>query len=325
MSLKLLHSIAVQDQLVAADGVITFDLPVNPLSHLLIKINPLNDHAGTPVAWSGRYLDICDAVNQVRVLYRGASIVNVRGRDLAVLNYHRHGILPMEANPDDTDNERRCVVLPVLMGKFAWDPESCFPATRRGELTLELDVDIADTSYDGVRISVESVEILGATPREYERKAQIAKTFAATGQQDFQLPLGNTVRGALLFGTTGFTGASPAPSWGRIKVLLDNQEYGYSGIDFETTLMLGQLMGRQPPYLDSHTHRVDATAASTIQETGGPIEQGGSWGNWGFLDFDPTRDDTFSIDTSKASTFELRAEVETADAVRVIPIERISV
>ena len=89
--------------------------------------------------------------------------------------------------------------------------------------------------------------------------------------------------------------------------------------------MLGSLMGRMPPSLDLHTHRVDATAAVTTQETGGPIEQGmGGWENYSFLDFDPTRDDMFSIDTNGANSFQLRANVETADAARVIPIERVT-
>lgn len=326
MVAKLHHSIAVQERAVAADSVETFDLPVNPLSVVLVNIRPLNDNAGTPVTGPARYLNLCAAFNRITIAHRGASVMSMRGEDIAVYNYLRHGCVPREANPDDTDNERRSVVLPIFMGRFAFDPHCCFPATRRGELTIEFDIDVADTGYDNFRYNVETVELLGASPKEYERRTAINRTFAATGINDIELPLGNLMRGIFAFGTTGFTGAAPAPSLGRMEVLLDNQQSHYTGNDFETIMTLGALLGRQPPYLDVHTHRVDATAASAVQETGGPIEQGmGGWDLSTYLDFDPTRDDLFSLDTKGASTCFLRVNAETADAVRIVPVERILV
>src|SRR4029077_10751362 len=98
--------------------------------------------------------------------------------------------------------------------------------------------------YDGLRISVETIELLGASPREFEREVSVVQTFAATGINDVELPVGNRLRGLTLFGTTGFGGASPAPSWGRVKTIVDNQETGFGSSDFEVTQMLGQLWGR---------------------------------------------------------------------------------
>jgi len=212
------------------------------------------------------------------------------------------------------------------MGRFAWDTRSCFPESRRGELVLELDVDIADTGYDGLRLSVETIELLGAKPTEFERKTTITQTFAATGINDVQLPLGNTIRGLLLFGTTGFGGATPAPSWGRVSTLVDGNQWGYSASDFEVLMANSQLLGRQFPGIDTHTHRVDVSGAGTTQESGGPIEQGsGGWQNYAYLDFDPTRDDQFALSTKGVSSVIVRADAETADLVRVVQIEKISV
>lgn len=322
---KILHSIAVQERAVGADAVEIWDLPVNPLSVLLIAIRPLNN-TGTLTDFAS-YLRIVGALNRITIAHRGASVISMSGRDMAVLNYLRHGCVPREANPDDADNERRCVVLPVFLGRFAYDPVSCFPATKRGELTLELDIDIADTGYDGLRYSVESVELLGVNPREFERKTVIARTWPATGDNEIELPIGNQVRGLMLFGTTDFTGAAPAPSWGRVEVRMNNEEHSFAASDFEVAMMLNSLMGRQPPALDAHTHRVttDGNAQTGLESTF-PIEQGmDGWEDYAYLDFDPTRDDYYSIDTKGASSFQIRSDAESADAVRVIPIERMMV
>jgi hypothetical protein len=321
---KLLHSVAVQERAVAADGVETFDLSVNPLSVVLLNIRPLNDNAA--LGSFQRAMGLAGSINRATINWLGSSVVSMSGRDIVALNYFRHGMIPFEANGDDTDNERRCLTLPILLGRFAYDKKSCLPATRRGELTMELDIDIADTGYDGFRYSVETVELLGADPSEYERKITVSKTFAATGDQDVELPIGHDVRGVLLFGTTPFGGAAPAPSWGRVSLMLNNEQVGYSSTDFEVAHQLVQLMGRQPPTGEFHTHRSDVTQASATQESGGPID-GGAGGegfeNYAYLDCDPTRDDDFSIPTKGANDFLIRTTAETADAVRAIPVERI--
>lgn len=248
------------------------------------------------------------------------------GGDAAALAYFRHGCVPSEANHDDTDNERRCVVLPIFLGRFAYDPRSCFPAARRGELSLELEWDVADTGYDDMRFSAEAVELLDAKPSEFEKKVSLALTNGATGDVDIDLPIGNRIRGLLLWGTTDFTGASPSPSWGRISLLQDNSQVMYSSADFEVSQMLHTLSGRQPHTMDAHTHRVDASSASTTEETvGGPLNKGSLLDNYTFLEMDPTRDDMFSLDTSGSSRIHLRPNVETADAVRIIPVEAIKV
>lgn len=315
----LLHSVAVQNQDPAADAVLTHDLAVNPLSAVLICLRPLND-TGT-LANYANYLEVCGALNQVNILHRGRSIVSATGRDLAALNAYRYGCQPWMGNGDITNNERRCVVLPVFLGRRPYDPRSCFPASRAGELQISLDVDVADTGYDDLQYTIETVEILGATPVEYERKVQLSQTFAATGIRDVDLPVGNVVRGALLFGTTPFGGAAPAPSWGRVRFVGDGVEMGVASSDFEVQLSLAGMMGRSLTY-DQHIHAEN--------DTGGPTGQPHSvhldgYNNYAFLDLDPNGDDQFSVDTSKLSRFQVRADAETADAVRVIPIERVAV
>lgn len=319
---RLLHSIAVQERTISADGVEVFDLPVNPLSVVLLHLKPLND-TGTLSNFQ-RIMGICGMLNRITIAHRGASVFSMSGRDAVALNFLRHGILPREANSDSTDNERRSVILPVFLGKQAYDVKSCFPASKRGELVMELDIDIADTGYDNTRIAVETIELLDARPSEFERKTTIARTFAATGDQEIELPLGNVIRGLLLFGTTPFAGAAPAPSWGRIGLALDNQEHSVADSDFEAMMATNCLLGGGTPWPDAHTHFVP-TNAGAFEETTAPAEYGfDGYENYGFVNLDPTGDDAFSIDTKGASSFRIKANAETADAVRVVTVERMS-
>lgn len=314
------QTVAINDQLLTADGTYSFDLPTNPLSIILVALRPLND-TGT-LANFNSYRNIAAALDRISVLYRGESVVGMRGEDAAALAYFRHGIMPFQGMHLDTDDFRRCVVLPIFLGRGPYDPSSCFPKTKRGDLTLEISADIADTGYDGLRISAECIELLDAKPKEYEKKVQVTQTFSATGDVDVQLPLGGPCRGLLLFGTTPFTGATPAPSWGRVRTVIDNKEIGYAATDFEVAQMMHTLWGRQPPMYDAHIHRVttDGNAQTALATNGGPISVGTGFHQYAWLDFDPTQDDAHTIDT-KGKDFRIRANAETADAVRVVPIE----
>lgn len=315
---RLLRNILVPSYIPSADEVRSFDLPVNPLSVVLLCLRPLND-TGT-LANYARYRAICAALNRVTIARNGQNIISMRGEDIASFNWLRWGMQPWEANPDNVDNERRAVVLPIPLGRYPYHPTSCFPATKRGELTIELDVDIADTGYDGLQMSIETIELPDAKPKEFEKRTQLALTWPATGTNDMELPMGNLVRGILLFGTTGFAGAAPAPSWGRVKCLLDNVEAGFSNTDWEVLMADAALWGRIPNLAGDHKHTVDAAGAG-IEQTTSVFDMCEDYTQYAYLDFDPTGDDTYSLDTKGANSFKLRAEAETADAVRAVVVE----
>lgn len=319
----ILHSVAIQNQDFGGDGVFTYDIGVNPLSVILLAMRPLNS-TGTLTNFA-RWLATVSSVNRITLRHRGQSIISMTGQDAAALAVMRHGYQPWMANSDDTTSERICAVLPIFLGRHAWDKTGCFPATRRGELVLELDVDDADTGYTDLQMTVETIELLDAKPSHYERKVQLGQTFAATGINDIDLPLGNLVRGMLLFGTTGFQGASPAPTLGRMTLVADGVGVGYTSTDFEVLHQLQGLRGIGVP-IDDHVHV--EVAGTTAVDTLGPTGRGKNWGegylNYSYMDLDPMHDDDHAIDTGKVSRFQLRCDAEAANAVRVIPVERIA-
>jgi hypothetical protein len=175
--------------------------------------------------------------------------------------------------------------------------------------------------------SVETVELLDASPNEFERKTTVSRTFGSTGFNDVDMPFGNTIRGILGFGTTGFSGGTPAPTLGRLELRVDNEQRGYSSTDFEVSQVIGQLMGRQPFAYDAHLHRVttDGNAQTLVSTVGGPSSVGnGGIEKYTYLDLDPTRDDEFSVSTKGANQVMLRVDAEAADAARFVIVEKIT-
>lgn len=314
------QSILAANQAVAADGVQVFDLPVGPLSAVLVHLSPLQESS---TITSHRLLEgLLSAIDNLVISFRGASVVAANGVDLAVLALLWHRFHIWQSGAVETDNARRSLVLPVMLGRKPFDVTECFPATKKGELQMSVTWDIADTGFDGLRISIETLELPGATPDFVQKTTTLARTFAATGQNEIDLPIGNFLRGVLCFGTTGFAGATPAPSLGQIQLLKDNLQQFLSASDFEVLRGVLGLKGILFPPDLRHIHGVNAAGAGqeATQEPGigASIDD-----NYVLVDLDPRHDDTFGMETEGASRVHLSIAAETADAVRVIPIERV--
>lgn len=319
------HSVAIQDQDFGGDGIFNYRLGVNPLSVILLRVRALNS-TGTLANYLS-YLGLCQAIERFTLTVRGENIISARGEDLAALAYFRNGVNYPQAATQNTSGDRREVCIPIFMGRHAYDEDCCLPEQVDGDLVLEVQVDDADTGYTDLHMRVETIELLDAKPKFFERKLAKNFTFPAAGEYDLQLQLGNVNRGLLCWGTTGVTGATPASTWGRMRTRLDSMEMLYQAVDFESAHGLHSLWGRQPPAYDGHQHgtTVDGNAGTSVPTLGYPFNVGLGWQNYAYLDFDPTRDDTYSIDATDARRFEIGSYSALAEAVRCIQVERVPV
>lgn len=314
------HSILETNALVAADGDEVIDLPVNPLSVILIHISPLNE---TGTIGNYRLLQgLLAALTNIRVTHVGSAIIDGSATDLAVLAMLWHRMSIWQSNAVETDNVRRSIVLPILFGRKPYGKEECFPETRRGEFQMTLTWDIAASGFDGLRRSIETIELPDATPTHIEKVTTLAQTFAATGQNDVDLPIGNMLRAVLMFGTTPFAGATPTPSLGQLELLVDNKQLDYAATDFEVLRGAAGLRGVPFPPDGRHIHSVNAAGAGR-EDTLEPGIGASIDDNYVLMPLDVTGDDEHSIDTAGAGRVNVRVTAETADAVRVLPIERV--
>jgi len=314
------QSILAANQAVAADGVQVFDLPVGPLSCLLIHLNPLQE-SGTIT--THRLLEaFFSAIDSLVVSFRGSSVIAMNGVDLAAMALLWHRLSIWQSNAVETNNDRRSIVLPVMFGRKAFDVKECFPATKKGELQLSITWDIADTGFDTLRFSIETIELPGATPDFVQKTTTLARTLAATGQNEIDLPIGNFLRGVLMFGTTPWAGATPAPTLGQVQLLKDNLQQFISASDFEVLRGVLGLKGIVFPPDFRHIHSVNAAGAGR-EDTLEPGIGASIDDNYALIDLDPLHDDSFGMETEGASRVHVRIDAETADAVRLIPIERV--
>jgi len=320
---RFLHSIAQPNtDLVASADIAPFDLPVNPLSVILLRLEITNV---APAALD-TYSAIDGAINQItniRVQHKGEDIVQGSLRDIMVMNMLHQRAFPGWGKLDNLDNAERSLVFPICLGRRAYDPASCFPATTRGNLRFFMTAGADDAGYDDINFSVETVELIDAQPTEHVKYTTNART-SVVGQFDMVLPIGNPYLGLLLFDTGLRDTLAAAYSWGTVKLLKDNVEQYYPLSDIEVlagmTMMQRQCLSIGP----GHTHQFNGAAVALDEsDEAGHSTRAVEMNGYAYLDFDPLRDTTYQFETAGAADIKLRGNGDAASAVRAIPLERI--
>lgn len=313
---EFLRSVLAQDETIVVSSTVTYDLPVNPLSHILFTLKFAND-----TATIGNYDVLAAALAQIsniEVLFKGSAIISASLTDLAVLAARMFKWGPGQLNLAETDNDVRAVTVPILFGRKPFMQDECFPAVRRGELQLRVTYAAAQTGIDTPIAQIETVELLDAAPTRFLKYTTISKTPSATGWHDVDVPIGNKVLGALFFGTSVPTGASYNSSFGQTKLLVDNVESYYAEANWET--LHNELMHHIDWRYYEHFHSVDAAGVGR-EDTLGQQEDASLIDNYAVLDFDPMKDSEWLLETDGRSRVHLRINADVADAIRVIPIE----
>jgi len=300
---KFIHSVVAQNEAVVKNTTKSWDLPVNPLSHLIITIRALN-----AAAVEATKFEIEDLLKKVSIDYRGITILDLSGVELDTYNALTFKNLPVLLNQVATDDAVRALTLVVPFGRKIFDPEECFPGSRRGELTLHITYNTAAATpnIDGCEIQIESVALPEATPKQYIKNTTLTKTPTAVGWHEIDLPIGNQLIGIGLHATTTPIGISWDKSISQVKVMADNDELDYTLTNWESLhgMLLNKIGHREPYDLDAdHDHYLDSA----------------------LLDFDPQGDSKFLIDTKPFARFNLAIYADVADQILVHPIEIVKV
>lgn len=296
--MEFIRSSLLKDHTTATE-VKKLDLPVNPLSHLIITMDAYNATDEATLA------EILAFINKVSVSHLGKTVLDAESEDLYGVNCYLYGNRPVLSAKLATDNQHRAVSLVVPFGRRIFDPSECYPATKKGELTLSLDMTVPATSCDNSTLNVEAVELVDATPQHY-LKTTMATVSApgATGENDYDLPIGNEIV-ALQIRMTTFPGASSHTFGVDVaKVLVNNQEYGYSAA--RALCLVGDLI-----------HRID-TQHGSIAAQGAINPDNVVW-----LDYDPRGNGEFLLETEGKSSVKLRMDMGVDEATYVTIMERV--
>jgi hypothetical protein len=294
--MRFIHSAIVKDEAIAAGAVSTYELPVNPISHIIFTLKVLN------VTDEATLAEILERLEKIEVLYQGAAVLSLSGADLYALNMLLMHDVPMLSNQVATDNATRWISLILPLGRKTFLPEECFHATHRGELLLQITDSGTATACDGVIYQIEVVELPEARPANNLKVTTLTKTPTATGEHDVDLPINNDYVGILIYGTTKPTGEVWTASFDWVKILANNEEYDYA-FSFWESLRGDEInrVGHRQPY--------DLTIDNDVMC------------HYGYLDFDPREDKQFLLETRGLSDLTLRINADVADAIRVLPVE----
>ena len=293
---RYIRSLIIDDNTPAADGTVSVDLPVNPVSFIDLTIQALNV---TDEATAG---DLADLLTAVTVSRSGTTVFHAgSGDDFHALNYILNGRAPLVTSLIATDNATRTLGCRIPFGRKPYDPAECFPATRNGEFTLDIAVDIATAEADGLILQVEAVELPDATPTAYTRVTRMSQTPAATGDIDFDLPTGERLLGIAIFSTTVPATTAWTTSADTLKVLVDNQEWGVASSKWET--LHANLVYKCPTlFAQNDTFTVEDCL------------------NWAYIDFDPLMDGSYILDTAGHSSVKLRVTAGDTNAITIYPV-----
>jgi hypothetical protein len=318
---NFLRTVLDQNSARSSDATVQFQLPVNPITMILVTLRCVATTAATNTPIS----DILGLVDSLGVIFRGQDIVRGNLADLAMVNAIVCGAAPWGVRPSQTDANTFSITVPICLGRRPFLVKECFPAVRRGDLLLELAFDTVQSNADLIESQIETVELLDETPERYLKYTTAQVTFASTGEQDVRLPIGNPLLGVLLQGATVPSSTNNDATWERLRLRVDNVEALYARANWAS---LNGEMGRKLMYptefLNDHRHGGTYTTtvfgSSNVQgRPGGIVEQ------YAFLDFDPLMDSSFMLETAGRADVVIHRDNGTADVGRFLPVELVEV
>uniref|UniRef100_A0A6H1ZVM5 Uncharacterized protein n=1 Tax=viral metagenome TaxID=1070528 RepID=A0A6H1ZVM5_9ZZZZ len=320
--MKFIRSVLSQNETPATDGVYSWSLPINPLSHIVLTFKALNNGANTKATLT----QLLSAVEKIEVLRSGSAVTALSGADLFALNSILLANLPVMGNVINTDNAVRYISLILPFGRSTYNPLECYPNTKKGDLTLQLTVDIADTGYDGLITQIETVELPDAIPTRHLKYTTINKTPTAVAEEEIDLPLGNTYAGIMLYSPTVPNGTSWTTTLSKLKLLLNSTEYGYARTNWES--LHGDLGNRireisawsEKIHMENAAGTYAQNADTAAEETPATDLE-----NYAYMDFSPNWEDEYLINTADASAMKLVVEFGNTGTSRILPIQLVSV
>ncbi|KKN21893.1 hypothetical protein LCGC14_0920790 [marine sediment metagenome] len=330
MGLRYLRSIVSDFQTLTASTEITpIDLPVNPLSHLILTLALTKATAAIATGLGRLMLPIIDQITDLSIRHRGENIIQGRLLDLVIMNSMMTGIPPAVGESGQADNQVQFVSMVLSLSRMPYWHNEAFPATQRGNLRFHMTAGAISSLYDAAQWSLEAVELIEDEPTRFMKYTTQTRTIAATGRQRIPLPIGNEILGILCFDPANETDATISYAFGKVKLMKDNVEQYFAESNWEsiresTTRRLanyGGLWGHRHAFANPDTSGDTDTGEEQHVNADVPPLQ------YGYLDFDPLKDGSYSLETRGAASLDLDISADVAGnaVVRVMPLEMVPV
>lgn len=266
------------------------ELPIEPVSHVILTFDFFNNTDEATLT------EMLTFINKITVAKLGVNIISMESEDMYAQNCYLFGRRPVLTGKLGTDNLCRSLTLILPMGRKLYDPKECFPATKKGELTLDVDCTVPTTTLDDAVVNIETVTLPGATPARYlQSTMRTIKAPGATGDNDYGLPLGNDIVAMCLRLTTWLTAATHTLGVDYVQLLINDSNSIYQ------SSRIHSLMGDMINIMETQHGSI---AAQGLEP---PLQ-------CVFLDFDPRRNDEFLLKTAPLISAKLRLEMGVDEA-----------
>jgi hypothetical protein len=270
-------------------------------------------------------IPIMQQITDLSIRHRGENIVQGSLQDIAVMNAVLHGQLPAVGEIAQADNEIQFVSFLISFSRMPYWHEEAFPATQRGNLRFHMTAGAISALYDAALWSLEAVELIEDEPARFVKYTTQTRTIAATGRQKIPLPIGNEILGLLLFDPNDEVDSTTTFGMTKVKLLKDNVEQYYAESSWRS---LREAMVRRVNNWTlgwGHFHAQAAANTVTGEEQMTVADRPPL--QYGFLDFDPLKDGSYSLETAGAASLDLDIDAGVAGnaVVRVLPIELLNI
>lgn len=266
------------------------DLPIEPLSHVIFTMDFFN------ATDEATLIEALGFINKVTVAKLGVPILSLESEELYAQNCYLFGRRPVFSGKLGTDNLNRTLTLMIPMGRRLYDPSECYPATKKGELTLDIDTTVPATTLDEANVNIEVVTLPGASPARYLKSTRMTITApGATGDNDVLLPMGNDIVAICLRLNTWLTAATHTMGVDMVHLIVNNSEGIYQAAKIHS--LIGDLANL---YDTQH----GAIAAQGLIQPPQCV----------FLDFDPRKNDDYLLKTGGMESLKLRLEMGVDEA-----------
>lgn len=316
--------------LTASAAITPIDLPVNPLSYLILTLK------GTGVAETAAglyrtYSAFLNTIADLSVRHKGENIVQGSGYDIAVIANRVASALGGGVKFVNTVAAVRSLSLLIPFTRRLYWHEEGFPATTRGNLRFFMTASALQAAFSAVQWQLEAVQIIEDDPKTYLKYVTNTRLVAASGQFDAPLPIGNPYAGILLFDPEPLATITDNFVWNQAKLLKDDVEQYYALSDW-TSLVGDSLRPDVNPYgffEHRHTDNLAAAYAQFSKTAPAEFELDESPRRYAYLDFDPLQDSSYLLETDGAADLKLRGFASAAATfpatTRYIPVEVVSV
>ena len=288
-----LSETVVTERALAAGVNGPFDLPVNPVSFILLHVRA--DTAAGAVDFQQLFAHL----EAVTVTFKGTSIVNMAGVDLVRLVHQVWGRSVNIENLGAGPGQLISFTLPIPFSRIPFWPREAFPATRRGEFNVSITRSAALTNIAAPQFAVETVSLLEANPSQFLKMVTLSRAIAVE-DAEMEIPNGNPVLGLQIFSPTAMGVGPISEGIRRMRLLLDNVEYDVGDASFDAHRAIGFFR------------------AGGLNEYG-PLPS--VVRNYTYVDFDPLKDESYAVETEGRASVRLRFVPDVAVTVRVTPVE----